>query len=124
MKTLKGTLLLLQPKEKTNSKSVYHVDYGTCEFYTLQANVRLDEKTCHVHFNYYGDPYELVLSNQGNGHYKGGLYVHNDREESRGNASLDLLNSNNKVMLVGDYTEDDNGFFNCFLELTELKKQP
>ena len=115
--TYKGTITLLQSDAKTGAKSIYHNDNGKCEFYNFNVKVELTETNCHIEFYYQNDPFELKLVNQSDGHYKGNLYVYREYEESRGNASLELLQGEKKVILIGEYSEEENGFYNCIVEI-------
>ncbi len=118
MKTVcNGMMILLQPDIKTSAVSIYHKDDGKCEFYNIKVKVEFTGNGCYIEFTYLNDPYELRLLHQGNGHYKGSLFVHREFDDPRGSASLELYRSEKKVLLVGDYEEESNGFYNCFIEI-------
>ncbi len=115
-----GSILMLKPDNKINVKSVYHLDYGECEFYNLPVKVELNENLCYIEFYYQNEPFELVLKNQGKGHFKGDLFVYCDYSEPLGGASLELFRNEMKIILIGDYNEVHSGYFNCFVELREI----
>jgi len=116
----KGTILGLQPIKSTGANTVYAKVEGRCDFWNATIFAEYRNSVIKLQFVWENQKLDILLIDQGKGNYSGRIFLDGDFEDDYGTVSVKMLNSGNEIMLIGDYSEDVNGLYSCFIELRPM----
>ena len=111
-----GTIIGL----KSSFGSIYNIVVDDNKCYAWKGNVvaEFKDKMLTITFNWNGESFELRLSLLKEGYYTGKIIFNS---EEGGHVLLWSYNQKDRMILKGDFEEEDAGNYDCFIELKPLK---